>query len=377
MKSRSPLLLFFFFFSFLPPPARAQRTVIHPPELANQEGTSRSTYPFAFPFTPVSQKSNRWLQVHDRLLKSPGKIRAISFRRDGLYHYHVFPSFAVTLELALSTARTTSRTLSPYFASNHGPDRTTVIPKTTIYFKPTLGKPALPYPRFDYTLPFSSKPFSLAAGKGLCWEVRVYNNTLVYKRWEDTVLFDASQGRPKTLFRLFGKASFAPGRTLPMYPDFKIDWSLPPASVWSMRAFLYRGPAGGTAFLLFSGAGDPAGIPLPGGEGYLHLDPARLLLIAGPGPVSFWGQAGFGRPQIPPIPAYPSLYGTKVYAQFLCLPRGGKALYSSRAAIIQFPRKWSDPYGPFVGHCFIEGLNSPKARLVRLGEGLVTKFLVQ
>ncbi len=372
MEFRPSLLLFFFFF-FLPPPARAQRTVIHPPELANQEGTWRSSHPFAF--APVSQKSNRWLQVHDRLLKSPGKIRALSFRREGIYHYRVFPSFAVTLELILSTARTTSRTLSPYFASNHGPDRTTVIPKTTIYFKPTLARPVLPYPSFDYTLPFSSKPFSLAAGKGLCWEVRVYNNTLT--RRDNPVLFDATQGRPKTLYRLFGKASFAPGRTRPMYPDFKIDWSLPPASVWSMWAFLYQGPAGGTAFLLFSGAGDPAGIPLPGGEGYLHLDPARLLLIAGPTPVSYFGQAVFSRPGIPPIPAYPSLYGTKVYAQFLCLPRGGKALYASRAAIIQFPRKWPDPYGPYVGHCFTEGANSPKAWQVRPGEGLVTKFEVQ
>ncbi len=377
MKSLAPLLLFFFFFLLLPPPLRAQRTVIHPPVCASDEGTARSAYPLAAVSTLIRMKTNRWLQVHDRLLKKPGKIRALSFRREGLYFYQIFPSFGVTLELSLSTARTTSRTLSPYFAANHGADRTVVIPKTTIYFKSTLSKPALPYPGFDYTLPFSTKPFSLAAGKNLCWEADVYGNTLGSNPWKDMVVFDATQGRPRTLVRLYGKGSFAPGRTRPMYPDFQIDWSYPPASVWTMTAYLYRGPAGGSAFLLFSRAGDPAGIPLPGGQGYLHLDPAGLLLIAGPAPITFNGDAGLGRPAIPPIPAYPSLYGAKVYGQFLCVDAGAKALYASRAAILQFPRKWPDYYGPRLGHCFTNDLNSPKAWQVRPGEGLVTKFLVQ
>ena len=379
MRAFSPLLLLF----LLPPPGPpAQTALVHPRVYAHEEGTVHSNTPFSIAHYQPPWRTSRRLQVHDNLLKRPRKIVGLAFRREGIFYLSAYPAYRLTLELSLSTARTTSLNVNPVFAANHGPDLTVVIPKTTLRFPATVPVEELPHPTFDYLLSFPKKPFTLAAGKGLCWDAKVYDNDLVPFPQGNPPSFDAATafGHKDFLSRPLGMGSFAPGRSKPILPRFTLDWSYPPASVWNLGAYLENGPAGGAAFLLFSRNKAKTGIPLPGGGGLLYLDPSSLLLVTGPQKIDFLGSTLFhrySRPGIPPVPAYPSLYGSKIYGQFVCVSPGSKALYASRAAILQFPRKWPRGGGPDVGTCSIySGPLGPRGSAFQL-TGLVTCFLLR
>ncbi len=376
MRSFFPLLLLV----LLPPPGPpAQTALVHPPAYAAEDAPWRFGEPFSLTGPSPRFRSCRYLQVHDNLLTRPGKIVGLAFRRDGATNFNLCPSYKVTLELRLSTARTTSRSIDRRFDANHGPDLTVVIPKTTIRFPATTPKEELPYPSFDYVLSFSGKPFLLAAGKAICWEVRVYDNDLSYTIPSPS--FDGPlENRRDFLVRPLGKGSFAPGRTKPMISSFDLERSTPPASIWYLSAHLENGPARGSAFLLFSSRKVPSGIPLPGGAGLLYLDPTSLLYITGPKAIDYTGTVYFRRftqPGIPPIPAYPSLYGTCIHGQFLCLSRNSRIIYASRAAILQLPREWPRGGGPAVGTC--RQLMDPTSTsgMIYHFTGLVTKFFVR
>ncbi len=378
MRRVVPFYALFFLSTVPAPPIPAQVKKVHPTVYASEEGPLRSYLPFARTGTVPFQRTVHWLQVHDKLFQRTRRILALAFRREGTLTRDIYPSFTVTLELALSTARTSALHLADAFQANHGKDIRTVIPKTRIVFPATFPGSDLPEPGFPYVLSFSSRPFTLAAGRSLCWEVKVFDNNLRSAPWDPAIYFDAAGARPEAQTRTFGKGSFAPGGTMPMESEFSVSWSYPPASVWTFEGRLKNGPPGGYGFLLFASRAAFQGIPLPGGEGLLYVDPLRLLAFLGPwklGPFGTLYVSRISSPALPALPAYPNLYGTRIYGQFICVPKAYPVLLGSSARVVQLPRKWLNPPVPPVGYCYYLDLTSPRTPWVWPGRGLIVRFL--
>jgi hypothetical protein len=135
---------------------------VSPPAFAQAEGNGGQSYAFGGP------GSDRYLAVHDDLLGRPQTIRSINLRLDG---QRALPASEIhfKVDVYMSTAATTSATISPDFTRNHGADLQQVGRNVDV----TLRQPANTLPRrFELTIPLTT-PF-VFQGKGpLCWEIRM------------------------------------------------------------------------------------------------------------------------------------------------------------------------------------------------------------
>jgi len=162
--------------------ASAQSQVITPAQHANLEGnTSAYYYYYGAWWYSTSSTTSRMFRLqhvvdHDKAVK--GSLSAITFRRDGAsYAGLMSPAFWTEIEVTLSTAKTTSTTMSSTYANNIGTDATVVIAKKkySVASKPyvaTFPEPFLLGFVFD-------KKFTYDASKGsILIDVKEFDNSL-------------------------------------------------------------------------------------------------------------------------------------------------------------------------------------------------------
>ncbi|MHC4898760.1 MAG: hypothetical protein ACYTGW_16810 [Planctomycetota bacterium] len=141
------------------------------------EGNNAAFYPIGYFQTVAANRQVHYQQVHDDVTKKA--ITGMAFRRDskGAYFYDV-PAFWVDIEVALSTAMTTARTISNAFASNEGGDRKVVLQRGKVNFaKATKFHNIAPQPLFAYNIKFTT-PFVWTTPKSLCWDMKLYGSNL-------------------------------------------------------------------------------------------------------------------------------------------------------------------------------------------------------
>ncbi|MFQ5505983.1 MAG: hypothetical protein ACE5F1_14480 [Planctomycetota bacterium] len=165
--------------------ARSQtRQLVFPPQASKAEGNldahdqSLGAPWWTHQDSTTNARNFRLMLVSDLPRATKGSIVELAWRRDGLEDagFHT-EQFAIDIRLALSTARTTSSTLSKTFARNRGSDAVTVISKKRIIFGSQEFLGTFPEP-FAFTLPFD-KPFPFDASRGsLCMDLEHYDNTL-------------------------------------------------------------------------------------------------------------------------------------------------------------------------------------------------------
>lgn len=197
------------FLSALPLPSQSGQ-VVSPGVYAVLEADSSTNCPLGY-LTPLS-----CVQVHDDLQDRPRIFNEIAFRRDGVLT-PTYAAFSVTCTLSLSSAVTTSRTVSASFAANHGTDLSVVLGPSLVSFPSTwpAGAPAA----FDYKLPFT-RFFGFAGQSSLAWEIRVHTTTATASSAFDTP-FGTIRGFGSPLGARTCQAS---DQTSPAYLSYSYIW---------------------------------------------------------------------------------------------------------------------------------------------------------
>lgn len=154
----------------------------------------------AFPFSGANKFS--FQQIHDDLAGRPRLVLGLAVRLGGGV---TCAARSMNLTLSLSTAAVTSRTATGTFASNHGPDLTTVLAQVAVQWPGSTSTPT-PAP-FDHSLPFAQTPFLYKGQGSLCWEVRVHSNTQTAYVYHDAFNSKASH----VLQGPFGQGCLATG----------------------------------------------------------------------------------------------------------------------------------------------------------------------
>ena len=282
-----------------PTPLTAQSVAVSPADRATLEGSTSTSF-------PLGRHDARIQQIHDDLGAAPATLRGHAYRRDAESLRGVVAGFDATLEVIVSTAPHPAAAAVADFASNHGPDRTVVLPPTRISFPPTDRPASGPAPSFDLRVPYAT-PFSYAGGVPLCVEVVVHGN--VTSNGADrnfSALLDAhayaNDGRSDTPGYRYGTGCAATGTTrtatavmnLAAWPDGRLELGIdaragvPSTSGVTSRAALLVGVA-------------PAATPWPFKNGCTSLtsSDARFTL---PGPVAAdgtWSGSLAGLPALP------------------------------------------------------------------------------
>jgi hypothetical protein len=133
---------------------------VSPAAFATAEGNAGHSYAFG------AVGLDGYLAVHDDMAGRPQTIHSIKLRLDG---QQALPSADIhfRVDVLMSTAATTSATISRVFADNHGNDAQWVGQNVDVF----LRQPANTLPRrFELTIPLTT-PFVFGGQGPLCWEV--------------------------------------------------------------------------------------------------------------------------------------------------------------------------------------------------------------
>ncbi len=330
--------------------AAAQTTLVSPPLFKDHAGNTSRSYIFR-PSSTQSNRQARFLEVNDLNLSKAAAIKGMAFRwyAGSNYYYHL--PFQAELELSLSTAQTTGATVSSTFASNIGKDATVVIAKKKINFPPKLTYGSFPNP-FMYKLTFDTgKVFNLAAGKSLCWDIKVYDNDLYAKGNPYIYLDSAYLSSYSTAYMDYGSGSDA-GNPRYKYYCYLYD-SLSVSVGHRIYGSCYYGPPFGKAFAVIGLDKAPGGgLPI-GPLAKLYIHPGKILTVAGPFDLNYYGYKYVSSSTpfltIPNLPAY---LGFKLYGQFVALDKSYTKIYSTNGRVIQLPL-WSSTSGKTLGMGYV------------------------
>ena len=180
-------------------PAQPQGYV-SPSHFRTAEGTWGTTIPLGMP------AQTRFLQVHDDA-PGPLAVGGLAFRPDlGAPAM----SFSFLCDVVVSSAITSSTTLSPTFDDNHGADK--VVAAGTQLYSLKILSTFSGVGGDELYLPFSS-PFMFGGSTPLCWEVRVLGNTQVGAKIDGVTGSKAEPGLP---VHYFGSGCRAFGFGFPM-----------------------------------------------------------------------------------------------------------------------------------------------------------------
>src|SRR5690606_14125167 len=143
--------------------------VVSPADRALLEGDASSSY-------PLGRANGRFQQIHADLGASTRPIGQHAYRRDAINQRGDVLAFTTELEVTLSVAASAPDAAVRDFATNHGPNPVTVLPRTRMSF-PTTARPAQdPAATFEHVIPYAT-PFTLPGGAPLCVDVVVFGNT--------------------------------------------------------------------------------------------------------------------------------------------------------------------------------------------------------
>ena len=184
---------------------------VSPAAYKNKEGNSNNNWPFYQRYQKFT-----YMQLHDDLPKRPMRVTAFAFRRDqNAGSRYTIPAWTATMDVKLSTAKTTSTTASSTYANNHGVDLMTVLTNTVVKFPASSGRP-MPK-KFVNKIAFPSKPFlfkNTFAGKSICWELRIHSQTIPSGK---APLHDVASARVPCSRSYVGTGGTATGQTRASY----------------------------------------------------------------------------------------------------------------------------------------------------------------
>ncbi len=360
----------------------AQKGIVSPREFARVEGSSASFTPFFRASSSAASRKHHEQTVHD-LGKTPGKIYGIAFRRDGVLGRSTgaLPCW-VEVEIACSTAATTSGTMSRTFASNEGKDRTVVLAKKKIRFNAFPIFPGGPQP-FSFVFPFDQNRVFGFGGGSLCVDVTVTDNDLYDESTKsyNFIHLDRVFNSTTGLHWDGGHGCFGSANTI--FPFFSHSYSYARLNyLKNRREFSYvaiggNGRPGGAGLHLMSTALLPRPKELtPACR--LYVDPGKIFLVL-PGAASsslstvyyFPPRGGFLT-----IPWEKGLRGLKFYAQSINLDPGTNSwnLVTGNYSEVTLPM-YSEKKFP-LSYLFTTGFTFyNRTGYLVTGAGLVTKFL--
>ncbi|MHC4512423.1 MAG: hypothetical protein ACYTGW_18365 [Planctomycetota bacterium] len=330
-------------------PAAAQQasTVVSPQARARLEGSASTFY-------PLGRAKGRFQQLFADL--GPGRlIQGHAYRRDALTSRGQIAAFRSEMMIALSPAALSPAQPSKTFQQNHGPNPTTVLPRTTVAFpqtdKPTGLTPAPFLLRVPYKTSYGW------TGKGtLCMDIVLHGN-------------QTASGQDKNFSAdLDAHELFTSGRNLQPGVPFGQGCARRNSSVPAKASFLVRhlgktadvqievrnGVPGTTTTsagsVLVLGQKQLSQAWPPGTGCTLYTDPAVLVFLSGSNdPKGGWSGT---LPVGPPAPAYASMFG-----QIASLDRQSGELVLTNAAQLTMP-----PAGPgLVAVRIAHGTNAASA----------------
>ncbi len=364
----------------------AQKGFVFPREFAGLEGPYWTYYPFFQANISKAFRTSHEQTVYD-LGKTPGKIYGIAFRRDGIWGRNIgTPSCWVEVEIACSTAATTSGTMSRTFASNEGKDRTVVLAKKKIRFNAFPVLPGIPQP-FSFVFPFDQNRVFGFGGGSLCVDIKVTDNDLYdestksYKYVYLDLVYNNNigvhldgghgcYGSAQSIFPFYSHP-FSSAR----FNYLKLRWEL------AYSASGGNGRPGGTALHLMSTALLPRPRELTRAC-RLYVDPDKVFWVlpgAAYSPTStlyYFPPWTVSRREVLSVPWEKRLRGLKFYTQSINLDPGANPWnlvtgnYSEVTLPMYSEEKFPLSYVLATGYSF----NHRTGYLIT-GAGLVTKFL--
>ncbi len=364
----------------------AQKGFVSPREFAGVEGSSSTFYPFFRAYLNKAARQSHEQTVHD-LGKTPGKIYGIAFRRDGIWGRSTgSPSCWVEVEIACSTAVTTSGTMSRTFASNEGKDRTVVLAKKKIRFNAFPALPGRPQP-FSFVFPFDQNRVFGFGGGSLCVDVTVTDNDLYdestksYKYVYLDRVFNSTTG----LHWDGGHGCFGSAHSI--FPFYSHSYSyarfdyLKNQRELSYFAIGGNGRPGGTGLHLMSTALLPRPMELTP-VCRLYVDPGKVFRVLPGAAYSSTSTLYYFPPRVGnrssylTVPWEKGLRGLKFYTQSINLDPGANSWnlvtgnYSEVTLPMYSERKFPLSYLYATGFMFYN-----RTGYLATGAGLVTKFL--
>ncbi len=369
--------------------AAQTRTIVSPPVNKNSEGGSSDYRPFNIATASATFRKYHWQEVHDLGKTTIGKIAGISYRRDGYaYPGTKSPAYYTDAEIAISTAKTTSATMSRTFASNDGTDKVVVMARKKVNFAPFpyVGQTGSVQP-FFFSMPFDTAKVLVFKGGSLCVDIKVYDNNLydattrTYKRIYFDRAYNSTGGRSIPSRRAcYGSDK---NNYLPFY-GFAYNYYYKTQNKLRMYAYSYYGLTGGAGFWLITGAALPNSVPLPG-NCYLHVDLSKMILAVPGSGVGYGGRksttyyyppySGTTR-QYLDLPWQNSFRGAKLASQMFGIDPQANSLGLTSTNLVDLSLPTYDPnglplsytyaYGTFFGRTY--GYGPFKSA------GLVTQF---
>ncbi len=270
------------------------RTYVSPAAFANREAPSGSYYPLSRVNSVQTYRQLHTLEVHDLPTTAVGKLGGIAYRRDGYaYAGQKSPACWIDLEVAVSSAKTTSKTMSSVFANNEGTDRTVVIARKKVNFAsyPFIGNSGQVQP-FFLTLPFDTGKVLVFKGGSISVDIKSYDNNLydATTRQYRYLYLDRAYNSTGSMTRGTGRACYSsdPNNFLPFY-GFAYAYYYRTTSKLRLYGYSYYGLQGGAGLMLLAGKPLPTSVPLPGGC-YLHIDPGSVFLAVPGSGIGYGGR---------------------------------------------------------------------------------------
>ncbi|MEZ5989150.1 MAG: hypothetical protein R3F30_08510 [Planctomycetota bacterium] len=263
----------------------AQTTFVSPERVANIDGYSSSSYPFRLSSTQTARYQS-YMEIHDLPASAKGKLSGIALRREGFYTGSSYyddptPNFTVDMEIRVSTAVNTAANMVSTLASNHGSDKTTVLKRAKVNWKPIPRIPNVPVQPFLFKFPFDSGAnLAFAGGKSLAMEFESWDNDL-YDSTTSTykyVYFDRDYNTTSGRQLQTGRGCYG-SDTSSIFPYYSYWYAYyyTTTNVLRMYGYGYYGVNGGVSVALLSGGKLAAGIPLAGAC-WLYIDPSKIFL---------------------------------------------------------------------------------------------------
>lgn len=179
------------------------QNVVSPFPFATLPAPSSNTHPIGPTLT--TSPSMRYMGIHDDMIGKAGVVKGLGFR---LNEGATSVATVITMEVRISTAASLASAASTTFDTNHGADKTTVVPTSTpfnfgVFTAPTPG----PNP-FVLQVPFNTF-FTFAGAGGIAWEMLIASRT-------NTASFSLDAGSAAAFNIVgvtFGTGCLATGRT--------------------------------------------------------------------------------------------------------------------------------------------------------------------
>ncbi len=351
------------------------RTVISPKAFASSDAPSASFYPLSRVSNNQTYRQLHILEVHDLGSTTVGKITGISYRRDGrIYAGQKSPACWIDLKVAISTAKTTSQTISTTFANNEGTDKVVVVARKKINFAsyPFIGKSGQVQP-FLIQVPFDTAKLLVFKGGSIAVDVFSYDNNLynATTRTYRYLYLDRAYNSTYSSTSRSGRACYSSNKSnyLPFYGS-AYGYFYKTTGKLRLNGYSYYGLTGGAGLMLMSAGKLPTAVPFPGAC-YLHIDPSKIFLTL-PGSGVGYGGRKMTTYYYPPykgtqmqyfeIPWQSSFAGARIYAQMIGIDPLANSLGLTMTNLIDIslpayrasglPLSYTYTYGTYIGRTY-------------------------